>query len=691
MKSTVVPAALFAALLTSFTLASMDVRLLGDDFDSTTLDSDDWTVQADSGCTVAVVDEQLECYFQGGATAKSAYAVSRAIKLPAGWTAITITGRWKVTAKDTGEFRIRLSDVITPANYIVCSYATWTTYRWDHFRAVDSLGYSHYTARTIPSAYVDFRIQVSSGGWQYYENDVLIDGSTNAPLASASQVALTLGGWDASAAGVETVWFNDVMVSVQAPVDELMGCSNPAVLKQAPYHPADDSIFEIVDEEFDSYILENIPATQAGVADKIEVWGFLMTYDLYSDTWGVAPQRDRQFAFRFYNEESYAYVDSYHLGTCEATGVSYYWGGLEMPLCKFTIPFWSEHYYIYPGYVRISATTTDAGGSLFCMLSSPDGDGVSWLNYYGSGLVETDWNWSMCVCREPDLLTEPYFLSPTEACKHVSLTPMLTWDCTAPEGTVYDVYMGASFDPYSPSYSLIASDVNEKHLTVTPELMALPMMNYVGWKVVSRYDGESHESDYASFYTRWQFGDLDLDDNVSPIDFALFMHRWLDSGCDARNEFCSGADADYDKDVDFRDYAALAANWLYNVAEMTNDTCQTATTLNIPLYSQVILYDQNTFFADGTDISSCGTNDSYDVWYYIANTAGTCMIFIAGSDSSSFDENAIISVYDGCGGAQVACSKAEVQFTIAAGHNYVFRVAGENNTRGAFILMAIRM
>ena len=60
-------------------------------------------------------------------------------------------------------------------------------------------------------------------------------------------------------------------------------------------------------------------------------------------------------------------------------------------------------------------------------------------------------------------------------------------------------------------------------------------------------------------------GDLDCDNDVDVLDMDKFVAQWLFGGCDALNDWCSGADQTASGSVDFNDYAVTAANWLLGV------------------------------------------------------------------------------------------------------------------------------
>ena len=45
--------------------------------------------------------------------------------------------------------------------------------------------------------------------------------------------------------------------------------------------------------------------------------------------------------------------------------------------------------------------------------------------------------------------------------------------------------------------------------------------------------------------------------------FARFAEHWLETGCDAGNNWCGGADLDYLGDVDLIDFGLFVEEWLY--------------------------------------------------------------------------------------------------------------------------------
>ncbi|MCD6394235.1 MAG: LamG domain-containing protein, partial [Planctomycetes bacterium] len=57
-------------------------------------------------------------------------------------------------------------------------------------------------------------------------------------------------------------------------------------------------------------------------------------------------------------------------------------------------------------------------------------------------------------------------------------------------------------------------------------------------------------------------GDSEPDDDVDVADFAAFAPWWMQTGCDAANAFCNGADIVPDGSIGPPDLMMLTANWL---------------------------------------------------------------------------------------------------------------------------------
>lgn len=106
-----------------------------------------------------------------------------------------------------------------------------------------------------------------------------------------------------------------------------------------------------------------------------------------------------------------------------------------------------------------------------------------------------------------------------------------------------------------------------------------------------------------------------------------------------------------------------------------NDHCEDATEL--PLGTSV---DFSTVGATGTDLTSCGIDDAYDVWYtYTPNWDGVAAIQKYGSGT--------MAVFDGCGGSELACRDDGPNWVdwlhcpVLGGIPYLLRVTGGSGLR----------
>ncbi len=112
-------------------------------------------------------------------------------------------------------------------------------------------------------------------------------------------------------------------------------------------------------------------------------------------------------------------------------------------------------------------------------------------------------------------------------------------------------------------------------------------------------------------------------------------------------------------------------------------------------------YSGSTDGSSGTDISSCGSLDSRDVWHcWTPNCTGSAIIGLCESDNL-FDTS--LAVYENCGGAELACSDnycgpqslkslisphqlPPVDLWVTAGETYYIRVSGRNGSVGDYNL-----
>lgn len=114
-----------------------------------------------------------------------------------------------------------------------------------------------------------------------------------------------------------------------------------------------------------------------------------------------------------------------------------------------------------------------------------------------------------------------------------------------------------------------------------------------------------------------------------------------------------------------------------------NDTCAKATPVGEGEWYGVTAGAS----PDGT--AGCGSsNGSPDVWYsYTASCTGTLVVDTCGSILDT-----VVSVYSGCGGAELACddnacgSQSRALAAVTQGQNYLIRVAGNSGAEGLFRL-----
>ena len=115
-----------------------------------------------------------------------------------------------------------------------------------------------------------------------------------------------------------------------------------------------------------------------------------------------------------------------------------------------------------------------------------------------------------------------------------------------------------------------------------------------------------------------------------------------------------------------------------------NDDCPDA----IPV-TKAVPYEASTYNATGVDETSCGYEDTRDVWHsYTPDTTHPARISLAGSD---FDTT--LAVFASCAGAQLACNdnfggtlQSQIEMDLTAETPYIIRVAGYNGAIGTYVL-----
>ncbi len=118
-----------------------------------------------------------------------------------------------------------------------------------------------------------------------------------------------------------------------------------------------------------------------------------------------------------------------------------------------------------------------------------------------------------------------------------------------------------------------------------------------------------------------------------------------------------------------------------------NDECENAIAVsaNVP-------YNGSSVGATGTDITSCGNDDTADVWHsFTPATSGDYSISLCGS---AFDT--VLAVFDDCGGTELACNdnscglQSALEVALTAGQEYLIRVSGNNGATGNYTLLVTK-
>ncbi len=134
----------------------------------------------------------------------------------------------------------------------------------------------------------------------------------------------------------------------------------------------------------------------------------------------------------------------------------------------------------------------------------------------------------------------------------------------------------------------------------------------------------------------------------------------------------------------------LALAQLFSIAAYANpgDACDDP----IPIFLGQE-YQGSTEGATGTDVSSCGNDDAYDVWHsFTPEFSDEYTVSLCGS---SFDTT--LAVFDACAGNEIACNDdwgdcgAQSQLTVylEAGETYLIRVAGHRRETGDYVLLVM--
>jgi hypothetical protein len=131
-----------------------------------------------------------------------------------------------------------------------------------------------------------------------------------------------------------------------------------------------------------------------------------------------------------------------------------------------------------------------------------------------------------------------------------------------------------------------------------------------------------------------------------------------------------------------RGYAIFATTVVNGLGPPANDDCAHAQSISTGNTQT------SNVRATGSTSTSCGTNDTSDVWYsYQAGASGPLEARTCGA---GFDTT--LAVYTACGGNAIACNDngcglaSRLQWTATGGQTYLIRVAGNNAATGRFTL-----
>jgi hypothetical protein len=102
------------------------------------------------------------------------------------------------------------------------------------------------------------------------------------------------------------------------------------------------------------------------------------------------------------------------------------------------------------------------------------------------------------------------------------------------------------------------------------------LTNYVGQAITIvcglGRDAEGYQSHFddvsLKYYELPGRGDTDFDGRINLVDFAWLAANWLDTDCDAGNNFCGGADIDRADGVGLDDLLILTEHWMEGVSDL---------------------------------------------------------------------------------------------------------------------------
>jgi len=412
---------------------------------------------------------------------------------------------------------------------------------------------------------------------------------------------------------------------------------------------------------------------------QIRWWGFNLIWDEDQQQW-LPCTKDPDceiYNIRFYQNDGDhpgSQVLSFDVNARKFnTGLEY---GSYGQLYEYTASLPAKVIPAPSGWISIKATA--CSWCVFFWVASPVGDGY-FINWEGGSYYWDYHNLSFCLYNLADQSSNP---CPCVGARQLPRQPELFWSYDGFAPVSYDVYLGN--DDW-PNLNLIASDLTEPNCSVT-QLLNINS-SYV-WRVVAKNNRDETWGPLWDFTTRSIIGDLSYNNEVTLSDFAIFTSQWLDPNCHGCNDFCQGADLNYDNEITITDLYLLSRHWLDGTsgAPPINDLCENA-------YAIILgQYDGNTTNATGTDITSCGSEDSLDVWYsFTAESAETYKITIY--DPVHISTNCTVAVLDECNGTELGCAvpggslnTTELEMSLVSDKTYLIRVAAIDGQTESFRL-----
>ncbi len=787
--------------------------VLEDNFDTAEPNPSKWDVVITNSvsCSVDIDSNQLRASVYGdNVSTHVAYLASKSIPLPNDWTAVIVTGKWKVTAADTGEFNLRFFEAGDESKYVLAAYGTWTTYPWNHFRRIDSNGTADYIARAIPSSYKTFELRVTPTGWSFTEDGQTLADITTSHMADMSAFQIQFGSADYSGLPAEIVYIDDIQVVLQTPSQPGDTCENPLVVDSLPYTDTQNSGDFHHDMDFlcgqeasvsPDVVYQFTPEADMGINIHLAGAGFDPKVAVYkngceeSDL--IACNLDDQTLMDFTTDahlydvplqgyQTYYIIADGEGGSAGDYQISITQGDLlpgcpagnsicQLPVSPYggwsalasdedlshtamenfetdgrylyQIVFWGitfDEYYFYcqePEYswqdyfqVRIYADSggvpgasiysdyfpserIDTGvqysryGNLqqfrialpfleipaptgwisirgiesycrFAWMASGEGDGLCYSNSQES--FSHDLAVAVFITNTP-IIAHP---RPTDQERNIIAPIEASWFYNGPTPVTYDVYACWEGEILA-DFDKVASGLTE------PNCQFSSIYGYPLWpETVYKWFVVAHGPDGDLMGPVWSFttsrslpGDIDYDQDTDLADLALFAAQWLETGCSTANSFCSEADINGDSFVDLTDYSIFAKHWLGDLTPPpAHNLCENA--IPLPLG---IIYSGNNTYAEGTDITLCGSHDNLDVWHsFTASQDGEYTFILWNTDFYT----ATLSLFESCGSSPLQCSTIltlgdftnqyisypRLQMPLATGQTVLLRVGADGNS-----------